>query len=191
MSILIVARLPICLTSKDLLIAPPSPACPPTYRDISPRDDLAPAAITNAPSRDHAYCDLYLSGSAAAAYHKYYSACHPHTFSRRDRKMSCQCPPKLLKPSTHAPCDSHKSILYYMSSLGLSSSFDTFKEETHQDEFQLEDPSTAKFNGLLEKKWTSVIRLQKKVCHAVVKQTPVKPAHIACRSWTSKRESQR
>lgn len=57
--------------------------------------------------------------------------------------------------------DSHKSILDYLSTNGLHQTFDALKAEAKQDDFQ-PDPK-AKWSGLLEKKWTSVIRLQKKV----------------------------
>ncbi|GAA5911118.1 Pac1p [Sporobolomyces salmoneus] len=55
----------------------------------------------------------------------------------------------------------HKSILDYLNSNGFHSTLSAFKEESGQTEFQ-PDPK-AKWSGLLEKKWTSVIRLQKKI----------------------------
>ncbi|EFP87362.1 protein with putative role during mitosis [Puccinia graminis f. sp. tritici] len=56
----------------------------------------------------------------------------------------------------------HRALLDYLSSNGLQSTFEALKAElpAHQD-FQ-PDPK-AKWTGLLEKKWTSVIRLQKKI----------------------------
>jgi hypothetical protein len=40
--------------------------------------------------------------------------------------------------------------------------YEALKRETENDDFEVDDPK-AKWVGLLEKKWTSVIRLQKKV----------------------------
>lgn len=55
----------------------------------------------------------------------------------------------------------HKSILDYLYNSGLTTSYDALREETRQADFA-PDPK-GKHAGLLEKKWTSVIRLQKKV----------------------------
>lgn len=55
----------------------------------------------------------------------------------------------------------HKAILDYLSSSGFTDSFNSLKSETHNEDFTA-DPKQ-KYSGLLEKKWTSVIRLQKKV----------------------------
>lgn len=55
----------------------------------------------------------------------------------------------------------HKSLLDYFQTHGFTSSFDALKLEAGQEGFTI-DPK-AKYAGLLEKKWTSVIRLQKKV----------------------------
>ena len=57
---------------------------------------------------------------------------------------------------------SHKAMLSYLHSAGMHDAYDALKAETDNAEF---DPSDvkAKWVGLLEKKWTSVIRLQKKV----------------------------
>lgn len=59
--------------------------------------------------------------------------------------------------------NSNKSILTYLHGAGFESAYEALKGETHNEEFQLDDPTNKKFQGLLEKKWTSVIRLQKKV----------------------------
>lgn len=56
----------------------------------------------------------------------------------------------------------HKSMLQYLHSAGLRETYETLKRETDNPEFEVDDPK-AKWVGLLEKKWTSVIRLQKKV----------------------------
>ncbi|KAG0175066.1 protein with putative role during mitosis [Apophysomyces sp. BC1015] len=55
----------------------------------------------------------------------------------------------------------HKAILDYLSASGFSESFLALKNETQNVEF-VPDPKQ-KYAGLLEKKWTSVIRLQKKI----------------------------
>ncbi|OAV88922.1 hypothetical protein PTTG_28876 [Puccinia triticina 1-1 BBBD Race 1] len=56
----------------------------------------------------------------------------------------------------------HRALLDYLSSAGLHSTFEALKSELPaQQDFQ-PDPK-AKWAGLLEKKWTSVIRLQKKI----------------------------
>jgi platelet-activating factor acetylhydrolase IB subunit alpha len=53
-------------------------------------------------------------------------------------------------------------MLSYLHSAGLRDTYDALKRETDNAEFEVDDPK-AKWAGLLEKKWTSVIRLQKKV----------------------------
>ncbi|KAH8927891.1 dynein regulator [Atractiella rhizophila] len=55
----------------------------------------------------------------------------------------------------------NKSVLDYLSNNGYGESAESFKRESNQEEF-VADPN-AKWSGLLEKKWTSVIRLQKKI----------------------------
>ena len=57
---------------------------------------------------------------------------------------------------------SHKSLLSYLHTSGLCATFEALKKETENDDFEVNDPK-ARWVGLLEKKWTSVIRLQKKV----------------------------
>jgi len=54
-------------------------------------------------------------------------------------------------------------MLSYLHASGLHETYESLRRETDTDDF---DPSDgkAKWVGLLEKKWTSVIRLQKKVC---------------------------
>lgn len=56
-------------------------------------------------------------------------------------------------------------MLSYLHSSGMHSTYEALKNETSIDDFQVDDPK-AKWVGLLEKKWTSVIRLQKKVSWA-------------------------
>ena len=56
--------------------------------------------------------------------------------------------------------DSHKSILEYLHANHFIDAYNSLREETGID--FTPDPKS-KYSGLLEKKWTSVIRLQKKV----------------------------
>ncbi|KAH9974741.1 dynein regulator [Lactifluus volemus] len=57
--------------------------------------------------------------------------------------------------------DLHKAILDYLHNAGFTKSFDQFKEDAKLADFQ---PDLGqKSNGLLVKKWTSVIRMQKKI----------------------------
>lgn len=57
--------------------------------------------------------------------------------------------------------DLHKAILDYLHSAGFTKSFEQFKEDAKLTDFQ---PDLGqKSNGLLVKKWTSVIRMQKKI----------------------------
>ena len=53
-------------------------------------------------------------------------------------------------------------MLSYLHSSGLRDSYEALKRETDNEDYTTDDPK-AKWVGLLEKKWTSVIRLQKKV----------------------------
>lgn len=53
-------------------------------------------------------------------------------------------------------------MLSYLHASGMHATFDALKAESANEDFTTDDPK-AKWNGLLEKKWTSVIRLQKKV----------------------------
>lgn len=57
----------------------------------------------------------------------------------------------------------HKSILWYLHASGMRASYDALKAESDNEDFQADGDVKAKWNGLLEKKWTSVIRLQKKI----------------------------
>jgi hypothetical protein len=61
-----------------------------------------------------------------------------------------------------SPTNRHKAMLSYLHNAGLHGAFESLKRETENEEFEVDDPK-AKWVGLLEKKWTSVIRLQKKV----------------------------
>ena len=66
----------------------------------------------------------------------------------------------LLEP--HSPSQSNKAILFYLHASGNDSAFEALKFESSNEELQLDDPQNKRFQGLLEKKWTSLIRLQKK-----------------------------
>jgi hypothetical protein len=55
---------------------------------------------------------------------------------------------------------SHKSMLEYLHSHNFTEAYNALKKDTGTE--YTPDPKT-KYAGLLEKKWTSVIRLQKKV----------------------------
>ncbi|EEQ85140.1 protein with putative role during mitosis [Blastomyces dermatitidis] len=56
----------------------------------------------------------------------------------------------------------HKSIIAYFLSAKLPKSAAALREEI-ADSVQLDDSTAKKYEGLLEKKWTSVVRLQKKI----------------------------
>lgn len=55
----------------------------------------------------------------------------------------------------------HKSLLDYLQTQGFSATYEALQQEAGQEGF-VPDPK-AKYAGLLERKWTSVIRMQKKV----------------------------
>lgn len=55
----------------------------------------------------------------------------------------------------------HKAILDYLSASGFNESFQALRKESRNQDFT--PGPQQKSTGLLEKKWTSVIRLQKKV----------------------------
>ncbi|CAO1621255.1 unnamed protein product [Sympodiomycopsis kandeliae] len=55
----------------------------------------------------------------------------------------------------------HKSLLDYFQTRGFPATFEALQKESGQDGF-VSDPK-AKYAGLLERKWTSVIRMQKKI----------------------------
>jgi len=56
----------------------------------------------------------------------------------------------------------HKSIIAYLSSQNLSNSAAALREELNIGD-SFDAATSKKYEGLLEKKWTSVVRLQKKV----------------------------
>lgn len=56
----------------------------------------------------------------------------------------------------------HKSIIAYLTSQNLSNSAAALREELSIGD-NFDAATSKKYEGLLEKKWTSVVRLQKKV----------------------------
>jgi platelet-activating factor acetylhydrolase IB subunit alpha len=56
----------------------------------------------------------------------------------------------------------HKSILAYFASTNLASSAAALREELNIGD-SFDAATSKKYEGLLEKKWTSIMRLQKKV----------------------------
>lgn len=56
----------------------------------------------------------------------------------------------------------HKSIIAYLASVNLTESSAALRAELG-DSVSIDDATLKKYEGLLEKKWTSVVRLQKKV----------------------------
>lgn len=63
----------------------------------------------------------------------------------------------------------HKAILDYLSTNGFTESFQTFRNESGNQAFTPGPKQNS--SGLLEKKWTSVIRLQKKIMDLESKMT--------------------
>lgn len=57
---------------------------------------------------------------------------------------------------------SHKSIIAYLTSVKLTATATTLRQELNIGD-TFDDATSKKYEGLLEKKWTSVVRLQKKV----------------------------
>ena len=58
---------------------------------------------------------------------------------------------------------SHKAIIAYLTSVKLPASAAALRQELEIGD-TFDDATSKKYEGLLEKKWTSVVRLQKKVC---------------------------
>lgn len=56
----------------------------------------------------------------------------------------------------------HKSIIAYLAAVSLPKSAAAVREELQIGD-GFDDATRKKYEGLLEKKWTSVVRLQKKV----------------------------
>ena len=77
---------------------------------------------------------------------------------RRPFPFGCSAKARLV---TLPDLYSHKSVLEYLHANNFTDAFNSLKSDTGLD--YTPDPKS-KYAGLLEKKWTSVIRLQKKVC---------------------------
>ncbi|KAI9741337.1 MAG: protein with putative role during mitosis [Cirrosporium novae-zelandiae] len=58
---------------------------------------------------------------------------------------------------------SHKAIIAYLSSTNLSNSANALRDELGIEQSTFDDHTRKKYEGILEKKWTSVVRLQKKI----------------------------
>ena len=65
----------------------------------------------------------------------------------------------------------HKAIIAYLASNNLPNAANALREELNLSE-TFDSNTSKKYEGLLEKKWTSVVRLQKKVCY-VQKMLPI------------------
>lgn len=75
---------------------------------------------------------------------------------------------------------SHKAIIAYLTSVKLPISAAALRQELEIGD-TFDDATSKKYEGLLEKKWTSVVRLQKKVrWHFLLRSTPklLKPVFI-------------
>ncbi|KAK4545868.1 protein with putative role during mitosis [Oleoguttula mirabilis] len=57
----------------------------------------------------------------------------------------------------------HKSLIAYLSSCGYPKSAQAVRDELALPETTFDPPTSKKYEGLLERKWTSVVRLQKKI----------------------------
>lgn len=71
-----------------------------------------------------------------------------------------QGPP--LQCSTDGTAGRHKAIIAYLSVINAPKTAAAFREEVSIAP-SFDDATRKKYEGLLEKKWTSVVRLQKKV----------------------------
>ncbi|KAM0525446.1 hypothetical protein ACHAPE_000151 [Trichoderma viride] len=58
----------------------------------------------------------------------------------------------------------HKSIIAYLSANNLQNTASVLREELSLGEDVFDAATTKKYETLLEKKWTSIVRLQKKAC---------------------------
>ncbi|PTB77455.1 dynein regulator [Trichoderma longibrachiatum ATCC 18648] len=58
----------------------------------------------------------------------------------------------------------HKSIIAYLAANNLAESATVLRQELGLGEDVFDAATTKKYEGLLEKKWTSIVRLQKKAC---------------------------
>lgn len=58
----------------------------------------------------------------------------------------------------------HKSIIAYLSANNLPNATAALREELNLSEETFDTATAKKYETLLEKKWTSIVRLQKKAC---------------------------
>ncbi|UOH80908.1 nuclear distribution protein PAC1 [Cryptococcus neoformans] len=72
----------------------------------------------------------------------------------------------------------HRAMLAYLHAAGMHNAFAALQHDAALQDFDPRD-TAARAVGLLEKKWTSVIRLQKKSSHAPPAQTPPPPSSPA------------
>ena len=66
----------------------------------------------------------------------------------------------MLARRTHGRCHRNQAVLDYLHTQGYTEAFNALKAQTGLDYV---DDGKQKYSGVLEKKWTSVLRLQKKV----------------------------
>jgi hypothetical protein len=86
----------------------------------------------------------------------------------------------------------HKSIIAYLASANLTQSSAALREELG-DSITVDDTTLKKYEGLLEKKWTSIVRLQKKVGYipkyCTTREFMGLIGHGAGRLWTWNRDA--
>ena len=71
-------------------------------------------------------------------------------------------------------------MLSYLYNSGMHATFDALKIESNNTDIQMDEPGAAtRYHGLLEKKWTSVIRLQKKVSSLVKAGSSLLPHRLS------------
>jgi hypothetical protein len=72
-------------------------------------------------------------------------------------------------------CSRHRALIAYLTASNLTNTAAALRAELGLGEDVFDSATAKKYEGLLEKKWTSVVRLQKKV------NTPLDPE--VPRSW--------
>nr|POE47040.1 nuclear distribution protein pac1 [Quercus suber] len=91
-----------------------------------------------------------------------------------DKQKNCMHAPWSTSSSRHADLpftDSHKSLIAYLSACGYNKSAQAVRDELNLSESAFDASTSKKYEGLLEKKWTSVVRLQKKIMDLEAKST--------------------
>ena len=66
----------------------------------------------------------------------------------------------------------HKAIIAYLASNNLPNAANALRDELNLTD-TFDSNTSKKYEGLLEKKWTSVVRLQKKVCYIKIRYTSI------------------